>query len=276
MLRLSALILVSLTLMCTGCASQRNHHVPAFVENQFERGEPNELVDITGNVLSIPSKLLFWNRKVDNHTISVETEAELRSYVEANDLHSTKVRLNQWAPIDEWRRLSRNKQIPGILRYTIGSIYNLGYTFVPGRLFGGDVYNPYTDTLNVYSDVPALGLAEVAYAKDIRARKHPGWYTFGQELPLVGMVHETIATNDVMDYVAATQDPELQKESSRVLYPRYGMALGGQIGELVPQADVALAVAGGVVGHVAGRINSNQSNQIGGVERASYQSPIPK
>lgn len=37
-------------------------------------------------------------------------------------------------------------------RYSIGMLSWLQYTLLPGRLFGGDHYNPYSNTISLYSD----------------------------------------------------------------------------------------------------------------------------
>lgn len=251
---LAILLLAILTSAQLGCATA--HHTAGrrlSVANQVERGRPNEFVDTVGNVFSIPSKLLLWNRKIDNHCVTEQTECEIRNYIAANGLDTTKVRLNQYDPVGEWNRLIDNKSMPALARYTLGTWHNIGYTLCPGRLFGGDKYNPYTDTLSVYSDIPAMSMAEIAYAKDLRSRQHPGWYAFGQELPILGMVHESIATDDVLSYLAVHDDTASQFDATRILYPRYGAVFGEQIGSFFPHGDAPFVLAGGVIGHFAGR-----------------------
>ena len=50
--------------------------------------------------------------------------------------------------------------------YAIRSYYAVFYTIFPGRVFGGDRYNPFTNTINLYSDHPSIALHEAAHAKD--------------------------------------------------------------------------------------------------------------
>lgn len=252
-----------MVLLQIGCAFNGNRDYAVIAEPQFVRGEPCDLVDIPANILSIPSKVLMWDRRVDNHDVSMETERAIENYVVANGLESTKVRFNQYDPMGEWKRLGKNKAIPPLMRYTFGAAQTLAYTVCPGRLFGGDKYNPYTDTLNVYSDIPALGMAEVAYAKNLRQREHRGWYTFGQEFPLIGMHHEGQATQDVLGYLAAQGDPYHQKEGVEILYPRYGAAWGTSIGDVVGNGNPVGIIAGSVVGHIAGRNRSKKIEQVG-------------
>ena len=56
-----------------------------------------------GWIFGIPSKIILWNSRIDNHDISPETEAAIAEYMAANELWDVKVRLNQYAPLDEWR-----------------------------------------------------------------------------------------------------------------------------------------------------------------------------
>ena len=137
-------------------------------EPQIERGKPRPVIDGVGWVVGIPTKILLWDRRADNHHISPDTEASLRSYLSANDLDKVKVRLNQYDPLGEWSRLKRNRSVAWPWRYTLGTLSTLGYTLLPERILGGDNYNPYTNTINLYSDIPAVGFHEGGHAKDFR------------------------------------------------------------------------------------------------------------
>jgi hypothetical protein len=138
------------------------------------------------------------------------------------------------------------------------------YTLRPGRLFGDDWYNPFTDTINLYSDVPAIALHEAAYAKILHQRRHPGTYAVVQHLPLVGMWYRTNATREALQYLeqhdgAASESPE----ANRILFPMYGGALGGQVAQFVPIPFMGLAlnIAGTGIGHIVGRYRVHQ-NQL--------------
>lgn len=243
-----------------GCTSLKPAIVPVSrtitTETQFERGQPRPVIDGIGWVWGIPAKIMMWDRRVDNHRVSPETEERLREYVAVNDLDDVKVRINQYAPIAEWRRLGGNKQVSPGWRYTLGALHTLGYTVFPGRIFGGDRYNPYTNSLYVYSDAPPMSIVEAAYAKDVRSRELPGTYAAVQDLPLVGLWHETIATRDALDYTYHLGKPEDWKEAECLLYPRFGSRVGGAVGSATGAGGLPtwLGAGGGhVVGHLQGR-----------------------
>ncbi|MFN7734696.1 MAG: hypothetical protein ACK52S_15785 [Pirellula sp.] len=227
----------------------------------MERGKPRPVIDTIGWVIGIPSKLLFWNRKIENHNISAETEYVLAGYLEANNLQHVKVRLNQYRPFDDFRRLTKNRSVAWPWRYTFGTFSVLGEAIVPGRLFGGDHFNPFTNTVHLYSDVPAIALHEAAHAKDFSRRRYQGTYAALYALPVVPLYHESIATSDVMDYGEENvRDPEFQRQAYNVLYPAYGTYVGGAAGTIFPPISFPAYYGSVAVGHLAGRL---QSRRIG-------------
>jgi hypothetical protein len=223
---------------------------------QFEHGQPRKVVDAVGWVFGIPKKVILWDRRAVNHRVSPETEQHLAEYLAANGLYTTKVRINQYDPIGEWRRLRANKEVGAGWRYTVGAFGTLAYTLIPGRMFGSDGYNPYTDTINVYSDIPCLAQEQGSYAKLVHARPHPGTYAALTSLPIVQLWPEKKSKNDVLDYTLENGTPEQHEEATRVLYAEYGAEVGGQT-SLILGSNLPLTLAGAGLGHVAARLNGN-------------------
>ena len=223
-----------------------------------EVGSKAPLIDGAGWVLGIPRKILLWDRRADNHDVSDQTVGEVAEYIDQRGLNDVKVRINQYDPGGEWKRLVANKRVGAGWRYTVGTITTLGYTILPGRLFGRDNYNPYTNTLSVYSDAPALALAEAAYAKDVHERQLPGTYATVQGLPLVSMWHETLATGEVLEYVAIRGSADDQQQMRRQLYARYGMELGGAISGVLPDGGTVFPVIGAASGHAVASVNKSE------------------
>ena len=185
--------------------ASRVYESPQLCENepQIQRGERRKIIDAVGWVVGIPSKILLWNRRVENHRIGPETEAAIAEYLQVNDLDTVRVRLNQYRPGEDWHRLVRNKSVGAGWRYTFGAVSVLGETVIPGRLFGGDHFNPYTNTIHIYSDVPAIAMHEGGHAKDFARRKWKGTYAAVYTLPIVPIYHESIASRDVVAYLQA-------------------------------------------------------------------------
>lgn len=192
--------------------------------------------------------------------MSAETEQRLAQYLDANSLVNTKVRINQYDPIGEWRRLGTNKEVGAGWRYTVGAFDTLVYTVVPGRLFGSDRYNPYTDSVYIYSDIPCLAQEQASYAKLVHARTYRGTYAALSSLPVVQLWPEKQSKDDVLDYTLASGTSDQQNEATRVLYAEMGAEVGGQA-SLILGSDLPLTLAGAGIGHVAAHFNKNASPQ---------------
>lgn len=226
---------------------------------QIERGRPRRILDGVAWVVGIPGKITLWDRRVDNHRISPQTEEAIGTYLAANELTAVKVRLNQYAPLDEWRRLRANKTVGWGYRYTLGTITWLGDAIFPGRVWGGDNYNPFTNTVNIYSDVPALALHEGGHAKDFSGRKWPGTYAaIYSFVPVAPLWHEGIATRDALSYLHDHGTLEEEREAYVMLYPAYGTYVGNAIGGFIPGYGTAAYAVALVGGHMAGRARAAQ------------------
>ncbi len=217
------------------------------------------LVDSIGWLIGAPSKLLFLDHRIDNHDVSAETEQALTQYLALNGLDRVKVHVNRYDPGDDWSRLHRNESVGGLWRYTLGTIWVLHDTLIPGRLIGGDSYNPFTNTIRLYSDNPAIALREGAHAKAIAQTEWKGTEAASALLPFGWFFTEAQAIGDVIGYVAEYRH-DLEKEAYETLYPSYAIgapgAPGAAIGVLgIPPENLlplqaACAVAGHIVGHV--------------------------
>lgn len=237
--------------LCSALPAQEVERLPP-VETptvEVEYGAQRPIIDGVGWVFGIPRKVLLWDCRADNHAVSENTVGEVASYLHDRGVEDVKVRVNQYAPWEEWKRLTTNTNVGAGWRYTFGTLKCLEYTIIPGRLFGRDQYNPYTNSIYLYSDMPALGLAESAYAKDVQNRRYPGTYAAVQSLPIVAMWHESLATGEVLEYVSIRGSSDEQEKIRRDLYARYGLELGGEVSRVLPDGSLLFPVVGAVSGH---------------------------
>ena len=281
-LKYSALLIAWLVSL-PGCASNQyqygtaaKYHVSqelaARTDVQIERGRPQVVIDSLGWVWGIPDKILLWDRRVLNHRIDEDTEAALAEYLACNELSSVKVRLNQYRPGDDWKRLAANKAVAPGWRYTVGALSILGETVFPGRVFGADHYNPYSNTIHLYSNAPAIALHEAGHAKDYAYRKWKGTYAFSRVLPVLPLVQEAIATSDALSYMKAHHGLKAQQEGYELLYPAYGSYIGSEMTRFLPAGQLV----GLLGGHVAGRWRSwrLEKESADAHERFQYQQQL--
>ena len=200
-------------------------------------------------MLGIPNKVVLLDKRADSHHVSAETEMAVSNYLCQYQLQDVLIRSNQYDPVGEWRRMVDNDDIRPIWRMTAGNFNLLKYTLLPGRLTGGDWYNPYSDTINLYSDIPSLAISKAAYAYDIRERVNPGAYAFAKEIPIVGLAHETTATRNAIAYY----DNNLPRESQaarEILEPNNGANWGGQLLSFLPYGSFVGRLVGSGVGRL--------------------------
>ena len=218
-----------------------------------ERGEKRPLIDGLGWVVGIPRKIILWDCRVANHDVSCETEQSLEDYLEEHRLDHVKVRINQYAPLSDWRRLRSNTSVAWPYRYTLGALSVACEAVLPGRVFGRDHYNPYTATVHVYSDVPALAIKQAGHSKDFTRRSYPGTYSLATIVPVINLWPEAIATGDVLAYAERHGATDLEREEYRILYPAYGANLGGVAGDVFAGAFLPIYAGAVVAGHAVGR-----------------------
>jgi hypothetical protein len=178
--------------------------------------------------------------------------------MDANGLVTTKVRINQYDPVGEWQRLCANKEVGVGWRYTVGAFGTLTYTLFPGRLFGADRYNPYTDSIYIYSDIPCIALEQAARAKLVHARAHPGSYAALTSLPVVRLWPSKQSKQDVLDYTLANGTCAEQAEAMKVFYAEFGAEIGGHV-SLFAGSNLPLTLVGAGIGHLTAHHNASVS-----------------
>jgi hypothetical protein len=219
-----------------------------------ESGDYHPTLDKIGRIVGMPARIMTLNKKVNNHEISPETLEKLQEYMKSNDITDVYVAVNMYDPKGQWKRLKENDRIDPLWRYSLGTMSWLGYTIFPNRVFGGDRYNAFTNSLNLSSDVPAMVLSEAAYAKDIHSQRHPGAYAaIVNDLPVLSVWRQSKAASDVLGYARAQNDWPVEKQAYHVLYPHMGSAIFGMGAPFAGTYAPYIGIGGAVVGHTAGR-----------------------
>ena len=201
---------------------------------------------------SLLSKLILWNKNMDSHQVSTATIDALKTYLQENDLRNVQVLVNDYRPGNQWRRLFKNKTVGAGWRYTLGIVSVVSYTLLPGRFFGGDAYNPYTNTIYLYSDIPVVALHEAGHSKDFGSREYKGLNAAIYSLPVASLYYEANASSDALSYVHC-RDFEREKDAYKLLYPAWSTYVSGNIARFNENPLWSLTV---IPGHIVGRIKA--------------------
>jgi len=126
--------------------------------------------------------------------------------------------------------------------------------FFSPRFFGGDAYNPYTNTIYLYSDIPVVALHEAGHSKDFGRREYKGLNAAIYSLPLASLYYEANASSDALSYLQC-RDPERQKAAYKLLYPAWSTYVSGNIANFNASPLWSLSV---IPGHIVGRIKAAQ------------------
>jgi hypothetical protein len=204
-------------------------------------------------VLSLLSKLILLNGSFNSHSISEQTEATLISFLEANDLpafEETRYRLNQYAPLADLKALFTNRHVGWPYRLLPGLPVTLIHdVLLPGRLFPwGDYYNPYTNTVHLYSDDEAVALHEAGHALDFADFPLKGTYSMLRIVPFLDLYQEWKASERAVEYFVKTADRIGEYHAYRTLWPAYGTYMGSYTP--IPFGSVAGAFVGHLAAHV--------------------------
>jgi hypothetical protein len=138
-----------------------------------------------------------------------------QGYLQDNRLANVNIDVRRYEPREQWRRLKANDHISPVVKYTGGSLSVLKYSLLPGRLFGSDEYNPYTNTLSLNSTKPIEALCEAGSAKVHHQQTWPGVYAASQYVPFVPLGHKYQVASDVITYANVSGLSEMEKK----LYP---------------------------------------------------------
>ena len=261
---------VALSLM--GCATT-TPYIGQGPHPQMTRGRPIPIVDFLGNVFALPAKLILFHWKMDNHAISERTESYLVRYVDSplSVTEGTHFSLNEYAPGRAFKRLMHNRKVAWPYRLLLGfPITLITDVLLPGRLFagllGGDSYNPYTDTVAIYSDLPAVALHEAGHAHDFNGRRFKGTYSLVRIIPFVDLYQEYRATDEAVDHLIQIGDRQEELAAYKILYPAYGTYAGTYL--LLPGGSLV----GAFVGHIFGRMKArDRAKYYQRLDAAIYQ-----
>jgi hypothetical protein len=270
------LIAVSCALSsCVGCVQSTyrygisNEHLVASLPqtpNVISVGGEHPNIDRLEKVVQYPRNVVrkWFPSKDPFEQLPIEERRQIAmtvasNYLDNNSLKGLFIDVREYDPGQQWQRLVDNNRVSPIWKYTLGSAYHLGYSILPGRAFGYDRYDPFTNTLSINSTRPSSALFTAGYVKKIYDQRYPGTYVAANFLPIMPLIRDTSIANDVLTYSHVQLEWRLKQELYPLVYGRLGGDVVSQATSLIPSMaympfymSPLLTRAGRVTGRVAG------------------------
>jgi len=219
------------------------------------------------------NKLIFLNVRFENHKVDPELERRVAEFVSHHELYDVQVRLNEYNPIGELGRLFANGRVNIFLRLLFGLPLWLAYTLNVGRIFGGDHYNPYSNTCNIYSGHEAIALHELGHALDFKRRPFPGAWSLIRYIPGVALYQEYLASLYAIEFMQRTGDQAAELRAFRLLFPAYSTYVFGALFDFFPSALVKTLLWPIIaLGHLLGNVIAGQRADA---MKANTSLPVP-
>ncbi len=158
---------------------------------------------LIGTVLSVPRKLLYWDRNFGRGLDAQRTRA-LLSMLEHQPLRGVLVRVNHNAPLDDLTRLFSDARVAR--RNNLAARVLLGAPLtVSAALWSeftrSDYYNPFTQTVVVYSNIDAVVAHELGHHQDYQRFSSDLLYTLARPIIPVTLYQEVRASLNAKRYL---------------------------------------------------------------------------
>ena len=200
----------------------------------ISRGRPLPFIDTLKNVLSIPAKVLLFSPHIDSRRIAPEVDSAVVDFAKRHQLERVHVRVNEYAPLAEFGRLLSNWRVSILWRMIFGLPTWFAYCINIGRVFGGDHYNPFSNTVNLFSNHRSIALHEMGHALDFKRRRFPGLYALSRLIPGVALYQEYLASLYAIEYLREIGEKEEEIRAYRLLFPAYSTYIFGALVEFFP------------------------------------------
>ena len=170
--------------------------------NTMEYGLDDPLSRMVSFVGSMPIRVILASAKVAGYPHE-ETQKDIAAAISQLGLENTTVRLGYSRVLHDTYRLFTDDNVKNISlvgRLLLGVPTTLVAGLL-GKFTRTDYYNPFTKTVTLYSDVPAIVRHELGHAKDFQSGNYPSLYalargilpiTWYQELKASWIAHRSL------------------------------------------------------------------------------------
>jgi len=240
----------------------------------------NPLCRVASYALNVPFKALFLSTKI-GALPREEAQKAVKAYLETSDLESAVVRMGHSRVGEDLKRLFFDKNVRKSRSFIGRLLFGLPRTLLGSlatKLLRLDDYNPFTNTVHIYSNVQALARKQLARAKFFQDKKMPTLHALAGYVP-----HLNIHQDYKVGRIAREAAPENERsQTGRYLVPDYALGLGalasaGLLAAGLTSAGllaIPVAVAAGHIlgnGYNAGKATYNGSKAVWAKTKAGYK-----
>jgi len=171
----------------------------------------------------------------------------LSDFITMTEMTEVKVRLNQWAPHKDVKRLFANERMSSFTKIlAFPSVFFVGLIARPfSGLIVSDYYHPATNTIHVFSDDIAIALHEAGHAMRASGKHFINNTSYPKTNFGFAIEEEYAASSEALYYLEVTEQYDELLRAYRILIPAYMT----YIGSYTPFGPIA-QIAGVLVGHI--------------------------
>ena len=202
-----------------------------------------------GRLSSIPTAIMIGSTAPLGRTANItdpEMAAVLSDLKYDEALAGTHVSFGDTYPAESLSRVWNNRKI-GLLSKMLGTAA-IPINDLLAQVQRMDNYNPYSDTVTMFSSDPAILRHELGHAQDFASRSYPiPYYMLRQKVPLLDLYQEGVASVKAVDHLADNLPDLIENEVDKEIIKlkldeiaRTNRVLGGGLGSYAGAATGGL------------------------------------
>jgi hypothetical protein len=169
----------------------------------------------------------------------------LDEYLTRHHVGNINVVFNEYNTSHSFQRLRDNPHVSSAVKYTAGMATVVGGGLVSNQVFDRNVYNPFTNTLELNSDRPAEILALAAVARQKQSLSHSDGYAMLSAMPVASGIIHALGANDAAEFAKEAELWEVEQQAHRDVCKHGSRATTMAVMTVAPYYAIPLIAVGG-------------------------------
>lgn len=169
---------------------------------------------IIGHILSLTSKLIYWDAWVGWWLDEKRSKAVLAMLENNPEIKNLTVRINHNEWFYDWYRMMTQKDLrernPFLYRLTIGTLVSFKNEIF-AEFMRWDYYNPLTRTVAVYSNIESITAHEIGHHIDFNRFTHQWIYNLARIIPPVMVYQEWEASQNATKIMSKEDEYQFRR-----------------------------------------------------------------